>query len=108
MEMKKLEMHDPDLKSQNDVIELGLLDGQYNGGGKYLGIPYGGSNDGSYDGKCNGGEGDNFCDSICNMFGIGWDYCFSRNGNYKLNNGKYANTTDGQSSNFFYFNTRKR
>ena len=92
--------HDPDLKSQQDVTTLGLVEGMYGGGYQYLGIPYGGSNDGTYDGKCNG-EGDNLCDSICNMYGIGWDYCFSRNANYKLNNGKNANVTDNVNSNFF-------
>lgn len=94
--------HDPDLKNQNDVTELGLLDGQYNGGGILLGMPYGGNLNDSYDGACHDETvGDDYCDSICNMYGIGWDYCFSRNGNYKLNNGKNANTTDGQNSNFF-------
>lgn len=49
-------------------------DPQYTGGGGgiFLGIPYGGSNDGAWD---NTGHK---CDSLYNMYGLGWNYCFSR------------------------------
>lgn len=98
--------HDPDLMTQQDVQNLKdkgeLFDGMYNGGGKYLGIPYGGSNDGQYDKACSGVENwQLYCDSVCNMYGEGWDYCFSRNANYRLHNGSYADVTDNAPSNFF-------
>ena len=98
--------HDPDLMSQTDVAELKakgeLYDGMYNGNGKWLGFPYGGISHHSYDEQCTGVEDwVKFCDSICNMYGEGWDYCFSLNANYKLNNGKNANTDDHDPSNYF-------
>lgn len=102
--------HDPDLMSNDDVIRLkqeGILyDGMYEGGGKLLGIPYGGSLNDSYDGKCTGVEGwQQYCDSICNMYGEGWDYCFSRNSNYRLNNGKSADVDDHAANNYFCENS---
>lgn len=60
------------------------------GSGKYTGIPYGGSNDGYGDGKCGSTGGSSICDSVCNMFGVGFDYCFSRNGDYTLVSGNKA------------------
>ena len=98
--------HDPDLMSQTDVAELKakgeLYDGMYNGNGKWLGFPYGGNSHHNYDEQCTGVEDwVKFCDSICNMYGEGWDYCFSLNANYKLNNGKNANTDDHDPSNYF-------
>ena len=62
-------------------------EGSGGGGGMYLGIPYGGGNDTGYD-KMNG---DN-CDSLQNPYGIGWNYCFSRNAAYTLVNGEPADT----------------
>lgn len=59
------------------------------GGGKFTGLPYGGNGHHSYD----GGTGE-YCDSIYNMFGVGYDYCFSRNGDYTLVDGSPANTTN--------------
>lgn len=56
------------------------------GGGRYTGIPYGGNNDSGYD-KMLGG---NYCDTIYNPFGLGWNYCFSRNGDYTLVSGDPA------------------
>ena len=98
--------HDPDLMSQTDVAELKakgeLYDGMYNGNGKWLGFPYGGNSHHNYDEQCTGVEDwVKYCDSICNMYGEGWDYCFSLNANYKLNNGKNANTDDHDPSNYF-------
>lgn len=98
--------HDPDLMTQADVQALKdkgeLYDGMYNGNGKYLGIPYGGNNHHTYDEACTGVEDwVKYCDSICNMYGEGWDYCFSLNANYKLNNGKDANVDDHDPSNYF-------
>ncbi|MBQ4377250.1 MAG: gliding motility-associated C-terminal domain-containing protein [Bacteroidales bacterium] len=54
------------------------------GGGIHTGYPYGGSRSDialSYD---------NGCDSAHNMYGIGLDYCFSRNGDYTLVDGNPA------------------
>lgn len=98
--------HDPDIMTQDDVNQLkqeGILyDGMYDGGGKLLGIPYGGSGNDSYDASCSGvEEWQQYCDSICNMYGEGWDYCFSRNSNYRLNNGKSADVDDHAANNYF-------
>lgn len=60
-------------------------DGSFGGGGQYLGIPYGGSNDGPYDNLQQ-----NYCDSVYNMFGEGLEYCFSRNGEYTFMSGRSA------------------
>lgn len=62
--------------------------GSYGGSGRYTGIPYGGNNDGTYD-NISG----NYCDSIYNMYGVGYDYCFSRNAKYTLASGNNAATT---------------
>lgn len=52
----------------------------YNGGGGsiFLGIPMGGSSDGSWD-----VTGAQLCDSLANPYGVGWTYCFSRNATYE-------------------------
>ncbi len=47
------------------------------GGGTYTGYPYGGNTCRSFD----GGTGHE-CDSLYNYYGVGLDYCFSRNVNY--------------------------
>lgn len=47
------------------------------GGGRYTGYPYGGIAHHSYDGN----PGDE-CDSLYNYYGVGLDYCFSRNKDY--------------------------
>ncbi len=65
------------------------------GGGTYTGYPFGGANDTPYDG--NGGS---YCDSIYNMYGVGLDYCFSRNGEYTLVSGMPANTTNTTAGHF--------
>lgn len=62
-------------------------DGSFGGGSQYLGIPYGGSNDGAYDNT------NTPCDSAYNMFGDGLTYCFSRNGEYTFASGNPANTS---------------
>lgn len=61
--------------------------GTSGGGSRYAGMPYGGNDDTGYD-KMMGG---NICDSIYNPFGWGWNYCFSRNGDYTLVSGEPAN-----------------
>ncbi len=67
-----------------------IADGMYGGGGAFTGVPFGGctiggrTNDGTYD------QGEK-CDSTTNMFGIGMDYCFSRNSAYTLVSGNPAN-----------------
>lgn len=51
------------------------------GGGRYTGVPY------------DGGSYDSGCDTINNNpYGIGWNYCFSRNHDYTLVNGQPADT----------------
>lgn len=57
--------------------------GTTGGGYRYTGIPYGGSNDGSWD---------NGCDSNSNPYGVGWNYCFSRNADYTFVNGQTCDT----------------
>lgn len=59
--------------------------GSYGGGSQYTGIPYGGSSDFTWDNLSN-----NYCDSIYNMYGEGYDYCFSRNSGYQLASGNIA------------------
>lgn len=54
--------------------------GTSGGGGRYTGIPYDSS------------PWDSGCDSINNPFGIGFNYCFSRNKDYTLVNGLPAST----------------
>ena len=62
------------------------------GGGQYTGIPYGGNNDGAYDNK---GDGDAaYCDSVNNMYGVGWEYCWSRNAAYTLVTGEHCDVDD--------------
>ncbi len=54
--------------------------GTNGGGGRFTGIPY------------DGGSYDSGCDSVNNPYGIGWNYCFSRNHDYTLVNGQPADT----------------
>lgn len=49
------------------------------GGGKFFGLPYGGSLDHhDYDGSGT----DGYCDSLYNLPGVGWNYCWSNNPDY--------------------------
>ncbi len=70
-------------------MQSAALKSHSNGGGSiHTGYPYGGSRSGGafdYD----GGSGRE-CDSAYNMYGIGLDYCFSRNGAYTLVDGNPA------------------
>ena len=51
------------------------------GGGTFTGVPYlVNGTDGGADGMQNNDE----CDSTCNPYGLGFNYCFSRNENYTL------------------------
>ncbi|WP_296864735.1 gliding motility-associated C-terminal domain-containing protein [uncultured Methanobrevibacter sp.] len=59
--------------------------GSYGGGSQYTGIPYGGQNDGAWDNFSR-----NYCDSIYNMYGVGYEYCFSRNSSYTFASGNNA------------------
>ncbi len=71
--------------------------GTYGGGGYFLGIPYGYDAHHTYDDACdNVDQSTDFYDSICNVYGVGMDYCFSCNKDYTLVNGMSAknNTTD--------------
>ena len=77
----------------------GAPEGSYGGGGTYTGYPYGGSNDGTWD-QIDGSGDASYCDSIYNMYGVGLDYCFSRNADYTLADGYPANTTTSASSHY--------
>lgn len=61
--------------------------GTWGGGGRYTGCPAGDPPDG-WDHLNGGGD----CDSIYNPFGVGWNYCFSRNAQYTLVSGESCNT----------------
>lgn len=61
--------------------------GTWGGGGRYTGCPAGDPPDG-WDHLNGGGD----CDSIYNPFGVGWNYCFSRNAQYTLVSGEPCNT----------------
>ena len=69
------------------------IDGTYSGGGTFTGLPYGGDYspwDG-YAGTPPVGT-PNYCDTIYNMYGFGYNYCFSLNSEYTLVTGEPANT----------------
>lgn len=73
-----------------------------------VGIPYGGSSGAPQDNGCTSETTQmpnvpnyNYCDSLCNMYGEGYDYCFSRNGDYMLNRGEPCNTTTPQEDDYF-------
>lgn len=66
-------------------------DGTGAGGGRWLGIPYGGNSNDSYD-HVNG----DYCDTAQNPPGEGWTYCFSRNAAYTLVNGEPADSPNPQ------------
>lgn len=70
------------LKYKDEPVGVSIPAGTYGGGGRYTGIPYYGS---PWDGGC---------DSLSNPYGIGWNYCFSRNEAYTLVNGEPANTAN--------------
>lgn len=72
---------------ERDIIP----EGTYGGGFNYTGIPYqkNGSDDQADHMRNTGAESDN-CDSLQNPAGLGFTYCFSRNGNYKLTTGDPA------------------
>ena len=55
--------------------------GSYGGGSMYTGVPI----EGIYDGRP-------ICDSVANPYGEGWNYCFSRNKDYRLIDNLLANT----------------
>ena len=84
--------------NQNDP--KAYLMGGVGGGGTLTGVPYDGQGD--YDRKCSPEpyQDANYCDTTCNMYGEGMDYCFSRNGDYILASGKKANTSDFAASDF--------
>lgn len=70
------------LKYKNEPATITIPDGTYGGGGRFVGIPYDGSPwDSSSD-----------CDTLSNPYGVGWNYCFSRNKDYMLVNGLPADT----------------
>ena len=48
------------------------------GSGHYFGLPYGGGNHHTYDGANTQG----YCDSLYNLPGVGWTYCWSNNTDY--------------------------
>lgn len=70
-------------------------EGTGGGSGRWLGIPYGGNQNDTYD-HVNGTSSSDYCDSAQNPYGEGWTYCFSRNGNYTLVNGDPADAPNPQ------------
>ena len=74
------------LKYKNAPTGQTIPDGTSGGGGRFTGIPY--------DSYVAGMNWDSGCDSVNNPYGIGWNYCFSRNENYTLVNGQPANTNN--------------
>lgn len=88
----------------------GIPEGAGGGGSTYYGYPYGGQNDSGYDEEMNGNNcpptqpNCMYCDSLPNMYGIGQDYCFSRNENYTLINGDPANTVVDDAAQFIAYN----
>lgn len=70
-------------KGQDPGVPEDAPTGSYGGGGTYLGYPYGLENHHTYDGSPT-------CDSIGNYYGIGLEYCFSRNYEYTLVDGTMA------------------
>ncbi len=90
-----------------DLSDPKIKQGMYGGSSMYTGIPYGGDSHHTYDEKCSGSgvAGHDYCDSICNMYGEGYDYCFSHNGDYMLQDGSLCNKTDPTPNNYFcYYN----
>ena len=67
-------------------------------GNIYTGVPYGGDNHHTYD------TGDK-CDSLTNPYGVGFDYCFSRNKDYTLVTGKPANTDSPEYADYIFCST---
>lgn len=83
------------LKYKSSPSGTTIPDGTSGGGSRYAGIPYGGSDFQSWDQRvagCVDGGTAAACDSVNNPFGVGYNYCFSRNGDYTLVNGQPANT----------------
>lgn len=70
-------------KNKSDAPNGNAPEGSYGGGGMYTGYPYGGASDGTWDSGCQPND---------NMYGVGKDYCFSRNSAYLLVDGEFANT----------------
>lgn len=64
-------------------------EGTWGGGGRYTGCPAGNPPD-NWD---NIGATD-VCDSVSNPFGVGWNYCFSRNSQYTLVTNEPCNTAN--------------
>ncbi|MBQ0016841.1 MAG: PKD domain-containing protein, partial [Bacteroidales bacterium] len=69
------------------------------GAGIFTGYPYGGTNHDLWDGASG-----QYCDTAFNMYGVGLDYCFSRNADYTLVDGRMAN--DPVNANHYLANTQ--
>ncbi len=68
-------------------------EGTYGGGGTYTGCPATSSpNWDTWDNLCTHSPDNDACDSTCNPWGVGWNYCFSRNEKYTLVNDEPCNT----------------
>ena len=68
--------------------------GTYGGGGTFTGMPWGGNSFLNGDNINGGGN----CDSLHNLYGIGYNYCFSRNGDYTLISGEAADASNPQAA----------
>lgn len=73
---------DPVRQALPDAERVSDGPGDY-GGGQDMGLP-------------NRSWDDDYCDSLQNPFGLGYDYCFSRNGDYTLVTGDPANSIVGR------------
>lgn len=82
-------MGDYDIKLICPNGQTAYLKDKSTGGGSIMtGYPYGGNNHGAFDAESN------FCDPLYNMYGVGLDYCFSRNADYLLVDGNVASTNN--------------
>ncbi len=95
-------------KDQTDYANINgsghqALPGTHSGGGMFTGYPYAGDSHHSYESNTNDGAAA-ICDSLQNYFGVGLDYCFSRNPAYVLVNGDAASTS-ATNSNQYLANT---
>lgn len=75
---------DPDATADNSP------DGSSAGSGVFTGVPIDGSGAHMPSGSDDATGANDKCDSLLNPFGIGFDYCWSRNGEYTLVSGESA------------------
>ena len=92
-------------KGRDPLVNDSTPQGTYGGGGRYLGLPYGGNSHHTYDEKCGNTGANDKCDSICNMFDVGFDYCFSKNKDYTLRTGDKCDKLNPVTQDYFCYTT---